>query len=236
MTIAGSGDKVPGALDFATLFAANTHEIKNQLFLLLNAVEQASREHWASEYPSARIALDGLKHGGAQISQRLTRLLSLYRISQGHYQLDIAYHGAAELLEEVLLEIQPLLGARAVEMTVARTDEVYGFFDREMVRGILLNAVHNALNVAVRKISLSAAMEGGYLCIRVADDGPGFPPQVLETGMAQAKWNMGGGGTGLGLHFSATAAALHRNQGNSGFIRLSNEGALRGAVFSLYLP
>jgi len=59
---------------------------------------------------------------------------------------------------------------------------------------------------------------------------------VLKTGMAQAKWNMGGGGTGLGLHFSATAAALHRNQGNSGFIRLSNEGALRGAVFSLYLP
>lgn len=236
MTIADGGDEVPAALDFATLFAANTHEIKNQLFLLLSAVEQASREHWASEYPSARIALDGLKQGGTQISQRLTRLLSLYRISQGHYQLDIAYHGVADLLEEVLLEIHPLLGGRAVEMTVASMDEIYGFFDREMVRGILLNAVHNALNVAVRKISLNAAMEDGYLCIRVADDGPGFPPQVLEAGMAQAKWNMRGGGTGLGLHFSATAAALHRNQRNSGFIRLSNEGALRGAVFSLYLP
>jgi signal transduction histidine kinase len=236
VTLADDGDEVPAALDFAALFAANTHEIKNQLFLLLNAVEQASREPWASEFPSARIALEELKRGGDQISQRLTRLLSLYRIAQGHYQLDIAYHGAAALLEEVLLEIQPFLGGHAVEMVVESTDGVYGFFDRELVRGVLLNAVHNALHVAVRKVSLSAAMEDGYLCIRVADDGPGFPPHVLETGMAQAKWNLGGGSTGLGLHFSATAAALHRNRGKSGFIRLSNEGALKGAVFTLCLP
>jgi signal transduction histidine kinase len=236
VTLADDGGVVPAALDFATLFAANSHEIKNQLFLLLNVVEQASREPWASEFPSARIALEELRRGGDQISQRLTRLLSLYRIAQGHYQLDIAYHGAAELLEEILIEIQPFLGGRDVEMVVERTDGVYGFFDRELVRGVLLNAVHNALNVAARKVSMSAVMEHGYLCIKVADDGPGFPPQVLETGMAQAKWNMGGGSTGLGLHFSATAAALHRNQGKSGFIRLSNEGTLQGAVFSLYLP
>lgn len=236
MTPAEGGGEVPAALDFAALFAANTHEIKNQLFLLLNAVEAARREPWASDFPSARAALEGLKHGGDQISQRLTRLLALYRIDQGYYELDVAYHGAGELLEEVLLEVRPLLGGREVEMAVACSDEVYGFFDREMVRGILLNAVHNALNVAVRKISLGAAVEDGYLCLGVADDGPGFPSRVLETGVARAKWNMGGGGTGLGLHFSATAAALHRNQGKSGFIRLSNGGDLKGAVFTLCLP
>lgn len=227
-------DSVPASLDFAALFASNTHEIKNQLFLLLNAVEAASREPWANEFPSARDALEGLHQGGMQISQRLTRLLSLYRIAQGHYQLDIAYHGASELLEEVMLEIQPLMGGCSVEIGVEGGEGLYGFFDRELVRGILLNAVHNALKVALRKITLSAVMEDGYLCIKVADDGPGFPARVLETGMAQAPW--GGSGTGLGLYFSSTAAALHCNQGKSGFIRLCNGGALKGAVFSLCLP
>lgn len=230
------GNEVPAELDFAALFATNSHEIKNQLFLLLSAVEEVGQEPWASEFPSARRALERLRQGGNQISQRLARLLSLYRIAQGHYQLDIAYHDVTDLLGEVLLEIQPLLGAGDVEMVVESTDDVYGFFDRELVRGIMLNAVHNSLNAAARKVSLSAAMEEGYLCIKVADDGPGFPPQVLETGMSQATWNMGGGSTGLGLHFSAVTAALHRNQGKSGFIRLSNEGALGGALFSLCLP
>lgn len=236
MTIEEGLGGMTAELDFAALFAANTHEIKNQLFLLLSAVEEVSREDWANEHPTARIALQGLQQGGSQISRRLTRLLSLYRITQGHYQLDIAYHGVAELLQEVLLDIKPLLGGRAVEMAVECADDVYGFFDREMVRGIVLNAVHNALQVALSKISLSAALEDSYLCIQVADDGPGFPARVLETGAAQAKWNVSGSGTGLGLHFSATAAALHRSQGKIGFIRLSNGGLLKGAVFTLCLP
>lgn len=235
MTIPDGKDEAPAVLDFAALFAANTHEIKNQLFLLLNAVEEAGREPWANEFPSARAALQGLAQGGAQIGQRLTRLLSLYRMSQGYYQLDIAYHDAAELLEDVVLEMKPFLGGHAVEMEVDGGG-VYGFFDRELVRGILLNAVHNALNVAVHKISLSATLEEGYLCICVADDGPGFPPEVLETGLGGSKWIAGGRSTGLGLYFSAAAAALHRNRERSGFIRLSNGGALGGAVFWLCLP
>lgn len=224
-------------LDFASLFASVLHEIKNQLFLLLSAVEAVSQEAWVSEHASARSALNRLDQGGAQIGQRLSRLLGLYRIAQGHYQLDIAYHEAAELLEDVVLEIRSLQGEQGSPvLTVEGGEGLYGFFDREIVRGILLNAVHNALRFSVGKIRLSAAAEDGYLCFRVEDDGPGFSPEMLAAVNTPAKLDLQGGGTGLGLYFSAISAALHQKQEKKGLVRLQNGGALNGAVFSLRLP
>ncbi len=224
-------------LDFAALFASSIHEVKNQLFLLLNAVEEVSQETWVSEHASARIALERLDRGGCQIGQRLTRLLGLYRIAQGHYQLDIAYHEAAELLQDVVLELRLLQGEHGTpELIVEGGGALYGFFDREIVQGILLNAVHNALRFCTGKVRLSAAAEGEDLCFRVEDDGPGFPPELLAAGGVQTKLDLRGGGTGLGLYFSVTTAALHHKQGRNGAVRLENGGALNGAVFILCLP
>jgi len=223
-------------LDFASLFASSIHEIKNQLFLLLSAVEQVSQEDWVREHVSAQAALNRLDQGGAQISQKLARLLGLYRISKGHYQLDIAYHEAAELLQDVELEIRPLLGDHSAKLSVEGGEELYGFFDREIVRGILLNAVHNALRFCAGKVRISVVGEDGGLCFHVEDDGPGFPSEMLADGAVQTKLDLQGGGTGLGLYFSATAAALHGKQGRTGLVRLQNGGALNGASFALYLP
>jgi signal transduction histidine kinase len=224
-------------LDFASLFASNLHEIKNQLVLLLSAVEEVSKEDWVREHPSAQAALSRLDQGGGRVGQQLARLLGLYRIAQGRYQLDIAYHEAAELLQDVVLELKPLLGEqRAAKLIVEGGEALYGFFDREIVRGILLNAVHNALRFSAGKIRLSVASEDDYLCFRVEDDGHGFPPEMLAAGAAQTKLDLQGGATGLGLYFSATTARLHHSRGKNGFVKLQNGGALNGAVFALYLP
>lgn len=237
MTRPEEGAEPLAALDFAALFASSIHEIKNQLFLLLNAVEEVSQENWVKEHVSARAALNRLDQGGAQIGRQLARLLGLYRLAEGHYQLDIAYHEAAELLQDVVLELKPLLGeCHAAELVVEGGEAMYGFFDREIVRGILLNAVHNALRFCAGKVLISAAREDDYLCFRVEDDGPGYPLGMLTTNAAQTKLDLHGGGTGLGLYLAATTAALHQNRGKCGRVQLRNGGALNGAVFSLYLP
>lgn len=183
------------------------------------------------------MSLSRLDQGGAKITQQLVRLLSLYRVAQGQYQLDIAYHEAAELLQNIILEIKPLLNGQPVcELVVEGGEGVYGFFDREIVRGVLLNAVHNALRFSEGRVRLSAVEEDGGVCFRVEDDGPGFPVQMLSTQAFQGKLDLKNGGTGLGLFFSATAAALHHNQKKNKMVRLQNGGALNGAVFSLCLP
>lgn len=224
-------------LDFAALFASGIHEVKNQLFLLLSAVEEVRQEAWVKEHPSAQHALGRLDQGGARIAQQLTRLLGLYRMAQGHYQLDIAYHDAVELLEDVVLEVKPLLGQQhKVDLIVEGGEAQYGFFDREIVRGILLNALHNALQFCAARVRLSVSKENDCLCFSVEDDGPGYPPEMLAAGAVQKKLDFQTGGTGLGLYFSSLTAALHQSKGKRGEISLQNGGALKGAVFVLRLP
>jgi len=223
-------------IDFATLFAVNIHEIKNLLFLLFNTIDGAGNEPWVQGNPAAQHTLGRIKYGSSQISQRLAHLLALYRIAQGRYELDIDYHEANGLLQEIQLETCSLIDEQGIEIDVGEGEGLYGFFDREMVRGILITAVHNALHYAKGKIRLSAALEDGFLCFRVEDDSNGYPAEILETGGVRAKLDLGGGGTGLGLYFSATVAELHRDQGKKGFVKLQNGGALGGAVFGLFLP
>lgn len=223
-------------IDFATIFAANIHEIKNLLFLHFNAIEGACNEPWARDNPAAATSLSRIKYGSSQIGQRLAHVLALYRIAQGRYELDIDYHDALELMREVVAETHSLIDDHGIEISIGMGEGLYGFFDREMVRGILVNAVHNSLHYAKGKVLLSAALEDGFLRFRVEDDSQGYPDEVIENGGRHAKLDLSGGGTGLGLYFSATVAALHRNQGKTGFIRLSNGGELKGAEFTLHLP
>lgn len=231
------GGRQPVAeVDFTTLFATNIHEIKNLLYLLFNLIDGASGEAWARDNPEAQATLSRIKYGSSLIGQRLAHVLALYRIAEGRYALDIDYHDAQELLAEVRLETSSLVDPRGVAIDIDATGEVYGFFDREMVRGILVNAVHNALRYAHSRVVLRVAQEGDYLRFCVEDDSPGYPADILADGGVSAKLAVGGGGTGLGLYFSATAAAMHRNRDKTGFTRLSNGGVLGGAVFELFLP
>lgn len=223
-------------IDFATIFAANIHEIKNMLFLHFNVIEGASNEAWARNNPDAQTALSRIKYGSSQIGQRLAHVLALYRIAQGRYELDIDYHDACEVLREIVVETHSLVDDRGIEIDIGACEGLYGFFDREMVRGILVNAVHNSLHYAKGRVLLSAALEEGFLRFRVEDDSQGYPVKVLEDGGRHAKLDLGGGGTGLGLYFSATVAALHRNRDKTGFTRLGNGGVFGGAVFELLLP
>jgi len=223
-------------IDFATVFAANIHEIKNLLFLHFNAIERASSEPWALGNPDAQKSLSRIKYGSSQIGQRLAHVLALYRIAQGRYELDIDYHEACDVLREIAVETRSLMEERGIDIDIGSCEGLYGFFDREMVRGILVNAVHNSLHYAKGKVLLSASLEEGFLRFRVEDDSAGYPAEILQSGGAHAKLDLGGGGTGLGLYFSATVAALHRNHDKVGFTRLANGGVYGGAVFSLYLP
>ena len=229
------GDRGDG-LDWATLFAAQAHETKNQLFLLLGGMERIIGEPWLETQPETRHTLASLHQGGTLMAQRLGRLLSLYRIAQGHYQPDIGYHDGAELLEEVVVEARPFLAGSDIHIDADAPSGLYGFFDRELVRGAVLNGLHNALRHGRSAVRLSASREDDYLCFRVEDDGPGFDDDILQGGPEDKATSQGEGGTGLGLRFSATVAALHRKGGRSGSLKLDNGGTLGGAVFSLCLP
>jgi len=240
MTEPDPDDTVRGldAIDFTALFAAQIHDLKNLLFLLLNSLDEALNKRCSGpeigEETSSRLAL--LKYNGQLINDKLIQMLALFRFAQGPYVIDIAYRPVKELIEEIVAEAKPLLGSRSIAASHDVETELCWFYDRDLVAGVLNNAIHNALRCAKSEIRLSAFTENGLLAIRVEDDGEGFPQKILENGGSMKNLDISGGKTGLGLYFSSVCAGLHTNKGQSGRIELSNGGSLGGAVFTLFLP
>lgn len=227
-----------GAIDFAALFAAQIHDLKNLLFLLLNSLDEALNNcrtcSGADDEGPPNLAL--LKYNGQLINDKLIQMLSLFRFAQGPYAIDIAYRPVEELIEEIVAEARPLLGARSIAIGSDVEAGLCGFFDRDLAAGVLNNAIHNALQCAKSEIRLSASAENGFLAIRVEDDGDGFPQEILDNGGSMKSLDLSDGKTGLGLYFSSVCARLHSDKGQDGRIALSNGGSLGGAVFTLLLP
>jgi len=226
------------AVDFTALFAAQIHDLKNLLFLLLNSLDETLNDcrigAAIGDHAQAKLSL--LKYNGQLINDKLIQMLSLYRFSHGPCPVNLEYRLVEELADEIVAEARPLLGAKSIAISSRVEPGLCWFFDRDLAAGVINNAIHNALNCAKAEIRLSASAENGYLAIRVEDDGDGFPQEILENGGTAKSLDLSGGKTGLGLYFSSVCARLHTNRDRTGRIELSNGGSLGGAVFMLLLP
>lgn len=100
------------------------------------------------------------------------------------------------------------------------------------LRQALLNLLQNAAQAVGEEpgeIRVSAERQDGQLALTICDSGPGFPQQLLDTGVrAFASWRPGG--TGLGL---ATVQRFARDLGGAIELRNAEQG---GACVTLSLP
>ena len=101
--------------------------------------------------------------------------------------------------------------------------------DRSQLFRVLSNLLRNSLEAGAKTVTVSAHMAGGFVEIRVADDGPGLPKKVRENLFQPFAGSGRVGGTGLGLPI-----ARDLMRGHGGDIRLGE--AASGAVFILSLP
>lgn len=215
------------ALDLNTLAAASMHEVKNllgQLTLSLDGIAEVG-------CPGAEEQISGARFACRRVVDRMNEILTLFKLEGGHFTPNIDAHSPIDFLEDMLHEARTLTAGRFTIDLQQDNAPPFWFFDRELAASALMNALHNTLIFARTRITLSAAQEGDYLVFRVADDGPGFPQTLFDSGFSTPRASQQG--TGLGLYFANSVAQAHQNKGRSGKIALANNG---GAVFSLYLP
>ncbi len=194
------------------------HEVKNRLAELAFRLEQ--KEGMRAE---VEVALNA--------SRRLSEILMLERDRENALWVNPDSVNPADFLSVLAGEYAALHPALSVFVETGAAPDI-AFFDENMVRTALGNALHDACLHAKSTVRLAAFGQEGMLVLEVRDDGPGYPEEVLKGGGAFPS-SLNGKGTGLGLYLSARIAALHRVGEQCGRIELSNA---EGARFRMLLP
>jgi K+-sensing histidine kinase KdpD len=225
-------------ISFTDLMALSIHDMKNSMNVQVHALETQAQNAKLRGDQEAFNSLVGLVAQAQRMNVNLIELLSLYKFGKSSYPLDINEQSVAELLAETLLQTRAMLDFRNIQVEVDCPSDCFWYFDRDLMTGVLLNALNNAFSHSRGRIRLAARVQNSMLVLRVEDDGAGYPVQLLnsEAVAAQKKVDFSSGSTGLGFCFSAQVAQLHRNQGRCGSLSLENGGAYGGGCFVLQLP
>ncbi|MEE9317519.1 MAG: HAMP domain-containing sensor histidine kinase [Rhodospirillales bacterium] len=102
--------------------------------------------------------------------------------------------------------------------------------DREQMFRVLTNLGQNAREAGAKEIRITAKPDGQWICLDMADDGPGLAPEAREHLFQPFAGSAKDGGSGLGLVIVRDIARAH------GGDALLVEGDGPGATFRLKLP
>jgi len=227
-------------MDFSTVLASSVHDMKNSLAMLLGSLADISSECQGGNC-SIKNELSRIRHEGQRVNRDLIQLLTLYKIDQSQYYLNIGEINIYDYLDEIVLEYRYLLNERGVDISLQCDVSLSGFFDAELVSGVLKTIINNAYQYTHNKILVSAESTGDFIKLSITDNGKGYPPHMLfDKSIHKTTSNFDTGSTGLGLYFSSQVAKLHKNKKKCGYIQIKNishsDTKLKGGCFSIFLP
>jgi signal transduction histidine kinase len=224
-------------LDFSDFIASAIHDMKNSLSIQTGFLEELMGKYQHTADPQTLGRLGHAIYEAGRMNVNLIQVLSLYKLGKSIYPVDISEHAVDELLQEVVLQNQFIMEQKGIRISVDCAPGCFWYFDRDLVSGVLINALNNAYNYTHDRIRIAAGIRDGALEIRVEDNGRGYPPAMLQSRVAQGKRSdFGTGSTGLGFYFSSRVAEMHRNGDRVGALTIENGGAFGGGCFVLTLP
>jgi signal transduction histidine kinase len=207
-----------------------SHELRTPIAVLRGELELATLE------PTDREAVERGLRSALEETDRLTRLtdglLVLARADAGQITATV---GDTDLLDASTAIVARLPRAEGVTVDV-RGDHAIVRSDRSWVEEIVTNLVSNATRYARRQVVVDVRAHDARVDLRVADDGDGFAPALLDRvfdrfARADVVRGRDGGGAGLGL---AIVASIVRALG--GDVQAHNGGPLGGAIVDVSLP
>jgi signal transduction histidine kinase len=219
------------------VLASTVHDMKNSLSMMgesLNLIlgkidpdqldEETRNYHGVVQYESARV------------NNSLMQLLALYKFENEQLPFNPSYHNLSDFIEEQKLRQLPLLEAKNIECVIDVEDEIEGIFDECLLSMVLENIIGNAIRYTKSTIKITCH-QNEVTTIEVADDGPGYPEQMIVlAGDYMHGINQSTGSTGLGLFFAKRIASIHKHEQHQGSIHLSNGGELGGGRFEIRIP
>jgi PAS domain S-box-containing protein len=192
-----------------------SHEIRTPLTSIRGSIGLLASHRLGDLTPQGQRLLDIAVANTDRLIRLINDVLDLERMQSGKAVLHKAWHRASALMEAALGTIGGVVAESEVSVGAAGGDcEVYGDGDRLIQ--VLTNLLSNAVKFSPPKGRVTLAVEGSGKGIefRVADEGRGIPPQMLEEifepfAQVDSSDSREKGGTGLGLAICRTIALQH---------------------------
>jgi signal transduction histidine kinase len=211
-----------------------SHELRNPLAIIRTNVDVALADPDASA-DDLRQTITVVKRAGDRMSLLVDDLLALARRQQPTPEHEPVDLGAvvAEASDDFLVPAE----ARGIVLDRAIAEGVVVTGDREALKRVVANLLHNAVRLAPSgsRIRLATGSERGRAWIAVADEGPGISPEdqahVFDRfWRADKARSWADGGTGLGL-----ASVRQIVESHGGEVRLHSKVGV-GSSFVVWLP
>ncbi|NRR33470.1 HAMP domain-containing histidine kinase [Oxalobacteraceae bacterium] len=255
-------DDEAGSPELFLFLASTVHDMKNSISVLSGTLEnllantppaplapdqadpdQGDGNTGAAGDPAAAYAqMAQMLYQTRRLNDNLIQLLALYKeVGKPGYPFEPQRLDMADLIEQVASQARVLLHSKGITLQLDAPPDLLWDLDEDLVIGVLVHAINNAIRYTRNRIRLAIAVDGDYLELRVEDNGSGFPPAMLEAGAAamdpgRSGVNFISNSSGLGLYFSREVARMHRHRQRNGSIALENGGTLGGGCFVLRLP
>jgi two-component system sensor histidine kinase SenX3 len=225
-------------ISFIDLMASSVHDMKNSLNVQVSALEKVAAKCRERGDASTFEDLGRVIYQASRMNSNLIQLLSLYKLGKSIYPIDMAEHCIAEVIEEALLQNKSIMEFKGIAISVNCAANCYWYFDRDLITGVLVNALNNAYQYTTDRITVAARIDDGFLELRVDDNGRGYPDNMLlQNGVSAHKGiDFLSGSTGLGFYFSSQVAAMHKNGPLQGSLTIENGGTYGGGCFVVRLP
>lgn len=224
-------------INFSDFIASSIHDMKNSLNIQTGFLEKLMIECQGKVDDSTLGQLGQTIYQASRMNVNLIQILSLYKLGQSIYPIDISEHSVKDVLDEIAQQNESVMGYKGIRISVACDEDCYWYFDRDLITGVVVNALNNAYNYTTDKIHIVANIRDGMLEIRVEDNGRGYPESMLISNIEDSKGvSFATGSTGLGFYFSSRVAGMHKNAGKLGRLRIENGGTFGGGCFVVTLP
>lgn len=218
-------------------FIANiSHELRTPLQSILGFSELGTVR--GRDQPKLAAMFDDIHRSGRRMLALVNDLLDVAKLESAVGTFHLERADLRPLVREVVHELEPLLADKSLHLGLSLSSlpliaKVDPLRFQQVVRNVLANAIR--FSPAHGRIVLEGSTTPqAEILLRIADQGPGIPPdeldRIFEAFVQSSGTNDGSGGTGLGLTICRKILDVHGGR----IAAMNRPGG--GAEFHIHLP
>lgn len=185
-------------------FSNITHELKTPLTLIIGPLEQL---YDRTKAKADKNLIHTVKKNAADLLYLINQLLDLNKVEQGKMPVKYSRGDLSLFVAEICAKSKHLADSKNIELKVeSKPEAIVCNFDSRKVERILINLLSNALKFSPEntEVAVRLSQKKSGINLSVSDQGPGIPPEKLES-IFEPFYQVDGtekrqyGGTGIGL-------------------------------------